>query len=51
MDPALKIYAPVAQLDRASACGAGDYRFESYQAHHPTPRLRNGKPIITSRLT
>lgn len=27
--------APVAQLDRASACGAGSHRFESCQAHHP----------------
>ena len=26
--------APVAQLDRASACGAGSRRFESCRAHH-----------------
>ena len=26
--------APVAQLDRASACGAGGRRFESSRAHH-----------------
>ena len=26
-------YAPVAQLDRASACGAGGHRFESRRAH------------------
>src|SRR4051812_23969541 len=28
-------YAPVAQLDRASASGAEGYRFESCRVHHP----------------
>ena len=36
-------FAPVAQLDRASAYGAGCWRFKSSQAHHtgsPTPKLK-----------
>jgi hypothetical protein len=31
--------APVAQLDRAPACGAGGRRFESCRAHHTVEQI------------
>jgi hypothetical protein len=43
-------YAPVAQLDRASAFGAEGWEFESLRAHHlnALKHLSDSRPFINS---
>ena len=46
------MYVPVAQLDRASACGAEGRRFESCQVHHDEyPSYRWGICFNAGNLT
>ena len=43
------VYAPVAQLDRASACGAEGHRFESCRVYQvKTPTLRRSFYLVDS---
>lgn len=46
----LQNYAPVAQLDRASASGAEGHRFESCRAHQPFPNRSERKTQLTLPL-